>query len=698
VERKEQQEQHTAQSTWLEQVFFSWRKYLVLGGLFVLLLAAGATGTYLLQAAQLREVLLDENNSINEVFQAQITSDSEGLARALAGLTRIEPLLAGLAEKNRDKLLAAAAPIFADMKAKNNITHTYFIDREGVVILRVHNPGQFGDKVDRHSFKLARDNGKLGVSLELGKSNVFSLRAVVPVSYNGAPVGYMEVAQEIDHVFDRTRAVTRHHATAFLSKEYQKRKGAEAKGAIVEGFNLIHSTEQDTALKLMTTQLANGGMPSGLDVRLIGNYFVGFAPLKDGAGEVAGVSMFHHDATEELQAMWSRIAGFTLLQAAIILIGLAAVGWGANRVAVRALGGTPAYARGVAAAIAAGDLRTDVALRAGDRGSLLAAMKSMRDELKALVTDIYEGANTVKDASSQIAQGNAELSNRTEEQASSLEETASSMEELTTTVKQNTEHARQANALAIGASDVAGQGGRVMGEVIQTMGGIAEASRRIADIIAVIDGIAFQTNLLALNAAVEAARAGEQGRGFAVVASEVRNLAQRSAAAAKEVKELIQTSVDRVDSGTRRVKDAGKTMEEIVASVKQVTDIVSEIAAASQQQLGGIEQVGSAIMQMDRVVQQNAAIVEQSAAAAENMAAQAEELVQAVSRFQLDGVAAARPKAQTAPALAPRLTTARNAPAKPRAEVSESQAPLAVPPAHQLHKSRGNGQTEWTEI
>ena len=707
----QQQEGFTADSSWLESVFFSNRKYLVLAVLFVLLLAACVTGTYLLQTGQMRDLLLAEAKRNNEVFQAQITSDAEGLARALAGLTRIEPLLAGLAEKNREKLLSLSAPIFADMKAKNNITHTYFIDRDGVVVLRAHNPGQFGDRVGRHSFQLARDTGKLGVSLEMGK-NYFSLRAVLPVAYRGEPIGYMEVAQEIDHVFERARSITGDHATAFMSKDYQQRKGTEIKGQGVGAFNLLESTDEQTALKLAGAEVAAGGVPRTSEVKLVDNYFVGFSPLKDGAGEVAGVLMFHRDVSDLLHAMWAKIAAFTLLQAAVILAGLIVVGWAANRVAVRALGGSPAYARGVAGAIAAGDLRTQIAIRAGDRASLLAAMKGMRDDLRNLVGDIYESASTVKTASAQIAQGNGELSSRTEEQASSLEETASSMEELTTTVKQNAENAKQANQLAIGASQVAGQGGQVMGEVIHTMGGISEASRKIADIIGVIDGIAFQTNILALNAAVEAARAGEQGRGFAVVASEVRSLAQRSAAAAKEIKELIQNSVERVDGGTRLVEGAGRTMEEIVSSVRRVTDIVSEIAAASQQQLSGIEQVGNAVMQMDRVVQQNAAIVEESAAAAENMAAQAEQLVSTVSRFQLEGGgeravshAEVRPghRAETGSQLphsgmsAPRLER-RRARAQEQIVLPRIEGSVASAKPHAIPKSRGNGEGDWKEF
>jgi len=270
---------------------------------------------------------------------------------------------------------------------------------------------------------------------------------------------------------------------------------------------------------------------------------------------------------------------------------------------------------------------------------MLAAMKEMELQLSSIVRGIKSSSDTITGAASEIAAGNADLSSRTEQQASSLEETASSMEELTGTVKQNAENARQANQLAAGASSVAVKGGEVVSQVVSTMSSINESSRKIADIIGVIDGIAFQTNILALNAAVEAARAGEQGRGFAVVASEVRTLAQRSAAAAKEIKGLITDSVNKVGDGTRLVDQAGKTMQEIVESVKRVTDIMAEIAAASQEQTSGIEQVNQAIVQMDQATQQNAALVEQAAAAAESMQAQAQGLTKAVSIFKLSASA-----------------------------------------------------------
>ena len=290
----------------------------------------------------------------------------------------------------------------------------------------------------------------------------------------------------------------------------------------------------------------------------------------------------------------------------------------------------------VAEHVAAGDLTSAVAVTSTDEtGQLLSALKTMNGNLVNLIGGVRTNADTIASASQQIATGNADLSQRTEEQASSLEVTASSMEELTSTVKQNAENAKQANQLAVSASEVAVKGGQVVSQVVDTMSGISESSKKIVDIISVIDGIAFQTNILALNAAVEAARAGEQGRGFAVVATEVRTLAQRSAAAAKEIKGLISDSVEKVDSGSKLVNEAGKTMDEIVGSVKRVTDIMSEITAASQEQSSGIEQVNTAITQMDQVTQQNAALVEEAAAAAESMQEQAQVLTQAVSIFKL---------------------------------------------------------------
>jgi methyl-accepting chemotaxis protein len=307
-----------------------------------------------------------------------------------------------------------------------------------------------------------------------------------------------------------------------------------------------------------------------------------------------------------------------------------------NRGILRSLGGEPSYAAEIANQIASSDLTAVVKTAPDDRSSLLFSMKRMQEQLTQTIGTIKISADSIATATHQIAAGNQDLSQRTEEQAASLEETASSMEQLTSTVTQNADNAGQANQLAAQAAQVAEQGGAVVSRVVETMEGINASSDRIADIVGIIEGIAFQTNILALNAAVEAARAGEQGRGFAVVASEVRSLAQRSSAAAKEIKELIHDSVERVRTGASHVQEAGTKMHEITREIRRVTDIMGEITAASQEQSKGIGQVNQAVTQMDEVTQQNAALVEQAAAAAGALESQANDLKAAVSMFRLD--------------------------------------------------------------
>ncbi|MBE7367119.1 MCP four helix bundle domain-containing protein [Ramlibacter sp. HM2] len=343
---------------------------------------------------------------------------------------------------------------------------------------------------------------------------------------------------------------------------------------------------------------------------------------------------------------------------------------------------------GAARRIADGDLSVRVHSDARDEmGQLLRALGEMTDRLRSLVSDVAEGARTVADTSSQIAQGNQDLSQRTEEQASTLEETASSMEELTSTVTMNADNARQAKQVATTAAGEARAGGAAMGRVVHTMEGIQQSSRKIAEIIGVIDGIAFQTNILALNAAVEAARAGDQGRGFAVVAAEVRSLAQRSAQAAKEIKSLIGDSVQQVEAGTTQVAEAGSKMGDIVRSVEEVSALIAEIAAASQEQSGGIEQVNTAVTQMDQVVQQNASLVEEAAAATESMKGQAVALLRSVSRFRLGDDAPAPEPVAAAPV--------RTAPVPLRAQ---RQPPAPALPAWSRPAAARPGSGEWQEF
>ena len=373
------------------------------------------------------------------------------------------------------------------------------------------------------------------------------------------------------------------------------------------------------------------------------------------------IKQSQHAAHESYSSSWKLILaiGFAGLVAGIASAMIIARGL------IKQLGGEPNYAANVASQIAAGDLTVDIDTRADDKSSMLFAMKAMRDDLVKIVAEVRTGTDAIATSSAEIAAGNQDLSSRTEEQASSLEETASSMEELASTVRQNADNAKEADHLAARASDVAVKGGEVVSQVVFTMEAINESARKIVDIISVIDGISFQTNILALNAAVEAARAGEQGRGFAVVASEVRNLAQRSASAAKEIKQLIGNSVEKVEDGSRLVAQAGQTMDEVVESVRRVTGIVAGIAEASMEQSAGIEQVNQAIGQMDAVTQQNAALVEEAAAASEAMQEQAARLAQAVSVFKLDvrqEAVRVAPRVRPAPVAAAPAPVAKQAP------------------------------------
>jgi methyl-accepting chemotaxis protein len=396
----------------------------------------------------------------------------------------------------------------------------------------------------------------------------------------------------------------------------------------------------------------------------------------------------------DIAASDSKLMLLMLVAGGVLLL----IGAGAALLVTRSITEPLSQATRAASAMAAGDLAVHIHADGSDEiGEMLTALHHMHANLSKAVGDVIGGTTNIAQASREIASGNADLSARTETQASSLEQTANSMEQLTSTVKQNADNARQANQLAVSASAIASQGGNVVSQVVETMGSIKESSRKIVDIIGVIDGIAFQTNILALNAAVEAARAGEQGRGFAVVAQEVRSLAQRSASAAKEIKTLIGDSVEKVDLGGKLVDDAGQTMELIVTSVRQVADIMGEITAATEEQSQGIQSVNQAISQMDEMTQQNAALVEEAAAAAESMQDQAGRLSQAVSQFKGVTVAAqpaAKPRAK-APvvALTPRAKAAR--PARPVAKpVQEAEAPAAAVPK----KAAAAVNDDWEEF
>lgn len=494
--------------------------------------------------------------------------------------------------------------------------------------------------------------------------------------------------------------------------EEDEKRYAKADEALASMFAAHNSTpaDQKAALQVAREQqkaaapIMQRAVAAGLvnDNFLAGNLLIkDLRPIQnkwmDALAELANSQdKASHEAMMAADDSYKTASKLMMLLAIGAVIAAAIAGWLISRSLTRQLGAEPDYAALVADEIASGNLNAVIAVRDDDQGSLLLAMKKMRDELAGIVTRVRVGSEILATSAGQIAAGNADLSSRTEQQASSLEETASSMEELTTTVKQNADSARQANQLALEASRVAARGGDVVAQVVETMGEIDTSSRKIVDIISVIDGIAFQTNILALNAAVEAARAGEQGRGFAVVATEVRSLAQKSAAAAKEIKTLIGDSVDKVDVGSKLVQQAGVTMQEVVSSVQRVTDIMSEISATTSEQSSGIEQVNQAILQMDQVTQQNAALVEQAAAASQAMQQQTGGLMQDMSFFKtaskaagiaapalvaMKAVAVSKPKP-----LASRVSKTAEKPAekvveKPAVRKARSQALVAQPVA-----------------
>lgn len=451
----------------------------------------------------------------------------------------------------------------------------------------------------------------------------------------GDPAKMAQAVSEVNEDIERADQIWKKYRSSYLTDEERK---------IGDAFAEHRKKYVADALTPAMAALRAGDVKAGTDV-LHGPMTSLFLPVRENINQLIKLQL---DVAQDEYARsvnaYQRVRTASIAGLTIGLLLAIFVGWWL----VRAISIPIERAVKVAGSVASGDLTQEIDTRSKDEmGKLMQALKAMSDGLMEIVCQVRSGTDRIANASAEIASGNMDLSSRTEAQASSLEETAASIEELTSTVKQNAENAHQANALVASASEVASKGGAVVSQVIDTMGSIHDSSRKIVDIIAVIDGIAFQTNILALNAAVEAARAGEQGRGFAVVASEVRNLAQRSAGAAKEIKALINDSVEKVETGSRLVDEAGATMREIVDSVRRVTDLMGEISAASREQSSGIDQINQAITQMDQVTQQNAALVEQAAAASQALQEEAGALAKVVGVFKLEAHQAALAQAQS---------------------------------------------------
>ncbi|VFR84752.1 Methyl-accepting chemotaxis protein I (serine chemoreceptor protein) [plant metagenome] len=507
---------------------------------------------------------------------------------------------------------------------------------------------------------------------------------------------YTDTVQPLRVVVDAAREGATHYRRLYKyiltpdrkERDAELRFNAQSEQAVLDTARMLQG-ESDPALRDASTKLADAwnrykasvdtvqamadrGDPAVMDEMhntAAGLHIAVRTVLLDAAKRQEALARLDTDASAaSVEHTFWLLTGLMLLGALVSSI----FGLGLVRSVMRQLGGEPAYAAQVAQEVAKGNLGLQVTLRDGDQTSVLANMDSMRANLAGIVRQVRQASEAIATGAGQISSGNTDLSQRTEEQASSLEETAASMEEMNATTQQNLDAVRAASELAISARNAAARGGDVVGNVVSTMDDIHASSQRIGDIIGVIDSIAFQTNILALNAAVEAARAGEQGRGFAVVAGEVRSLAQRSAEAAKEIKQLISQSAGKVEAGSRLVSDAGSAMNDIVAEVRRVADLISEIGAAAQEQGQGISQVSDAVNQLDRVTQENAALVEEAAAAAGSLDEQAAKLVTLVSVFQLGKGTAKGDKANAASTQAP--------PASPPAAAA-APAPVPAKPA-----------------
>ena len=626
-------------------------------GLLALLMGGLPTGLYFWQTAPIVAIAELENSGVAPLMALQdvvrLTQQHRGIS---AGMLGGNALLEARRPETRDALAKAIAGLDQQLKAGAPARlQAQWAQRkqrwatlEQAVAKRELKPADSSAQHTALIAELLALNGNLLDDYALALDPQADSYALIMAAFVNAPA----LAERLGQLHAQGTGFL---ATGSLLPENRvqlaaiKSRGQEIYGDMIENLGKATGTNaalnadlaaKADALKLQiakTLTLADDELIKATELKLAPDqYFQAFTDT------INSVYAFNALALKDLSVLLDERANHLRRDQWLMLVGLASLlvvsvvlGLSFARGILSQLGGEPVYAREVVQRIALGDMSQPIHIQAGDSTSVLAAMAQMQDRLGEVVARVRQGAESLASASTQIAQGNLDLSGRTAQQASGLQATAAAMDELNATVSQNADNAQQARQLALGASSVAERGGQVVGDVVRTMKGINDSSRKIAEIIGVIDGIAFQTNILALNAAVEAARAGEQGRGFAVVATEVRSLAGRSADAAREIKGLINASVERVEQGTAQVDQAGVTMTEVVAAVKRMTDIMGEISAASVEQRSGVAQVGEAVTQMDRSTQQNAALVEQSAASAESLKDQALLLVQAVAVFKL---------------------------------------------------------------
>ncbi|BDG01053.1 methyl-accepting chemotaxis protein [Anaeromyxobacter oryzae] len=606
------------------------RLLLTLGGVLAATVVAVGAFAFRAQERQLLEAATGEMANNVSLFGASVEADAEGLSRALTALSHVGELRGPLAAADRGALLAVATPLFRELRERNNVTHMYFIAPDGSVILRVHKPEQFGDVLTRATYLRARDTGRLASGIEMGK-NFFSLRAVLPVRQAGTLLGYIEIAEEIDHLFARTRALTGAEVALLLDERYLAAKQADVKGDPVGGRRLLHGT--DAALATRLARAVNLDLAeSGTIVRLVDDggrrIVVGAGPLRDAAGDPAGVLLFSRDHTPLFSAATRNVLLLVALFASMLAFAGALV-YGALRRSFSALD----EAVRVSARVAGGDLTVHIAVeRMDEAGRVLAALKDMVARLREVASRVQGAAVAVADGSGELDGGAVVISRGVSEQAAAAEEASATVAQISASVDRNAESAEVTERLAAESARAAEDGGRAVREAV-------EAMKRIAERIEVVDDIARQTNLLALNAAIEAARAGAEGKGFAVVASEVRKLAERSRVAAAEIGELSTASAVVAEH-------AGERLARLVPEIQRTAELVREIAASSREQAGGAAQIRGMVDGLNETTQRNAGAADRIAATAQSLRARADELRDATAYFAVD---AARPPRRPPP-------------------------------------------------